>query len=653
MSSRLSILLRPIVLLAALAVASSGATASELRVTAQHGGYVEHALVVGEFAYVAQGSSIVTLRLGDSSRPMGIASVSEPLGGLVRAVAVHRNRLYAASGDFFTENAALSIFSLADPARPDLLGHLDASGIFPFTPEGLAVMGDVLYLLSSGDLVPIDLEDPDHPVVGLPVDAPFMARLTPYDRDHLIAWGATLLPSQPGTLIFDVSAPMAPVKVGEILTSFHFDLDVGDGYLVSSGPRFRVFDLSHPAAPTQVAWRDGFDGRAGELVGDHYLVPDGDSLRVWSLGDLGNPVEVANVPSPVAEARWAFHGNGRALVFTGPGRVVEFDVVDPTDPVPTSNLDLPVGPAPFALAQVGSGVDIGFYVADWYRGLQLIDAKLRTVADLGSEWPSVKGLAVEGQRALIADEFSGVHYVDVSDPTAPVPLGTIPLEEARSVEIDGERGWATAAGPSSRQLVTLDLSNPDDPQIVHSSPLGGFSKLLHVSDLLYVADDSSAGGLRIFDVSGAVPVQLGRHSGCWPKDVDVFGSIAALPCPADRLQLVDVSDPADPRLLGTYRPNDIFVLVESVRFADDGRHVYFGMYNTIDVVDVSDPSQPARAHRLNVGSFVDRLETDTKRRLWAATWSGGLARIDEVGPVFGSLAKPAIRFTNTDGESER
>ena len=309
---------------------------------------------------------------------------------------------------------------------------------------------------------------------------------------------------------------------------------------------------------------------------------------------------------------------------------------------------LQVGPAPIALAQVGSD----FYVADVFRGLQLIDAKMRTLADLSSEWPSVVDLAVEGNRALFADDSSGVHYVDVSDPISPVLLGAIPLDDARSVEIDGERGWATA-GASARQLLSLDLSTPADPQIVHSSPLRGFSRLMFVGNLLYMADFSSSGGLRIFDVSGTVPVQLSRYDGCRPKDVDVFGSIAALPCPGYRLQLVDVSDPAKPRLLGSYEPDGIFILMGSVRFADDGQRVYLGMYNAVDVVDVSDPSQPALAQRLNVGGFANALETDSQGRLWAATWSGGLARIDEIGPVFRTLDKPAFRNSDTDGETER
>ena len=339
-SRRLAALL--IAFLACLAASPATPAAVDPKVTAQHGGYVEHAAVSGDFAYVAQGSSLVTLRLGDSSRPMSVASVSEPLGGMVWAVAVHRDRLYVASGEFLSSSAALSIFSLGDPARPSLLGHLDAPGIFPFSPEGLAVMGDVLFVLSSADLVPIDLSDPDRPVIGIPVDAQTMYRLTPYDRDHLIAWGWTIFPFQPGARIFNVSAPMAPFEVGQILTAFNHDLDVGDGYIVASGSSFRVFDLSDPAAPIQVAQRSGFEGRAGELVDDHYLVTDGDVVRVWDLGDLANPVEVATVPAPVAEARWAFQGGGRALVFTGPGRVVEFDVADPSTPAPAFSLDLPV-----------------------------------------------------------------------------------------------------------------------------------------------------------------------------------------------------------------------------------------------------------------------------------------------------------------------
>ena len=630
--------------LSALVLLCAAPAAADPKVTAQHGGSVEHAVVSGGFAYVAQGSSIVTLRLGDSSEPTEVASVSEPVGGLVWAVAVHQYRLYASWWGPYSSDT-LSVFSLADPSRPAFLGRLDVPGIDPLRPLGMALVGDTLYVLAGPGLVPIDLSDPDQPVAGAPTDALGVRRLTRYGNDHVIGWGTTPI-GYFAARVFDVSAPLAPAEVGTFLGGIYYDLDVGDGLVVASGHGFAVFDLTDPANPIFVSTRGGYDGLAGELVGDHFLVADGDILRTWDLGDPANPVEVATVSAPVAESRWAFHAGERALVFTDLGTAVEFDVADPSDPALVSSLDLPVGTLPIALAQVGAN----YYVGDAYRGLRLLDAKMRTLADVGLDWPSVLDLAVDGSHALFADISFGLRYVDVSAPAAPVPLGEIKLVGALSVEIDGDRAWATADTFPS-QLVTVDLSIPSSPQIVHSTALGGRSKLQRVGDLLFLADPGSGGGLRIFNISGTFPLQLSRLYGCRPRDVHVYGSIAALPCSGDELQLVDVSDPTDPVLLGTYEPDGNPNLLASVRFGADGQIVYLGFLNGVDAVDVSDPTGPTLIQRLPVGGYVTGLETYAEGHIWALGGEAGLARIDQESGVAmtpQSLDKPSALRRRVD-----
>jgi len=100
----------------------------------------------------------------------------------------------------------------------------------------------------------------------------------------------------------------------------------------------------------------------------------------------------------------------------------------------------------------------------------------------GSSW----GLTVEGTYAYVADNLA-LLAMDISDPTAPVIVGSVDTREARDVAVSGAHAFV-ADGPSGLQVV--DISDPTAPVIVGSVDTPGGARDVEV-DGAYVSSSSA------------------------------------------------------------------------------------------------------------------------------------------------------------------
>ena len=111
-----------------------------------------------------------------------------------------------------------------------------------------------------------------------------------------------------------------------------------------------------------------------------------------------------------------------------------------------------------------------------------------------------------------------------------------------------------------------------------------------IGDVVYIAVGGA--GLEIVDMSNpAAPVLLGMYGTTnGTMDVHVEGGIAYLADGLNGLRCLDVSDPAQPVLLGTY---DTAYFAQQVIVRDGIAYVADGFLSGLQVIDVSDPSAPA------------------------------------------------------------
>ena len=156
----------------------------------------------------------------------------------------------------------------------------------------------------------------------------------------------------------------------------------------------------------------------------------------------------------------------------------------------------------------------------------------------------------------------------------------------RAVEV--QEGYAyVGVGP---RLLILNVSNPSHPVLVGQSPvLPTFVESVRVvGDFAYVT--KGYGGLQIIDVSNpANPTLRGAYDTPGSaRGISVVGSLAYV-ADGSSLQVIDVSNPANPTLRGAYNtPGNAYgvSVVGSLAYVADG------YYSGLQIIDVSNPANP-------------------------------------------------------------
>ncbi len=240
------------------------------------------------------------------------------------------------------------------------------------------------------------------------------------------------------------------------------------------------------------------------------------------------------------------------------------------------------------------------YVADGLSGLLVIDVSnpaapviLGSVVTPGT----ARGVAVSGTVAYVADVNFGLQVIDVSNPAAPAILGSVGMPDfARDVAVSGSVAYVA---DFNFGLQVIDVSNPAAPAILGSVITPGRALGVAVSGTVaYVADDQS--GLLVIDVSNpAAPVILGSVvTPGTARGVAVSGTVAYVADTESGLQVIDVSNPAAPAILGsvntpgTARGVAVSGTVRGV--AVSGTVAYVADSESgLQVIDVSNPAAPA------------------------------------------------------------
>ncbi|HUP21182.1 MAG TPA: hypothetical protein VM778_14695 [Gemmatimonadota bacterium] len=211
-------------------------------------------------------------------------------------------------------------------------------------------------------------------------------------------------------------------------------------------------------------------------------------------------------------------------------------------------------------------------------------------------------LSNEGNAA--AQPFS-VAILDISDPTAPALVGTVPrLHAPNAHNLWLEGSVLSIASPMGGDVVLVDVSDPAAPRRLNQvAAQDATAHCVHARDGLLFGSflplrAGEIGELTIADVSNpAAPAVLARiryehaftHSAWLSADGrHLFVADEVVNSP---IRIFDVSNPAAPFLAGTYQPR-LGTIPHNFQVRD-GRFAYLANYkNGVEVVDVSDPTRP-------------------------------------------------------------
>lgn len=388
-------------------------------------------LVIGPWLYVALADDrLAVFSLGTGTAPTLVNTVDLP--------AQHGERLVFSGGQVVAAgDAGLAILSVVMPEWPSVLGTIAFSG----DTKDLSVRDDLALVGQLNQSRLINISDPANmnEVVRLPVQG-WGVCLTSNGQAWLGEQGSH---HEGGLHIYDITVPSSPQWLHDEILGFR------------GHPRAMVEYQGLVYAGEYVTWH------AGEWAGFHVL----------QLGDF-------SFPEPMGSAYT--YGMGMLVndlqVDLGWWGLNSWDLSDPQNPQFMQTLG--GGRAFYRLAE-----ESGTIVADTYQGDVVYgDHYFQVVSRTGFGEFSLRGecllpirvedLDVWGSVALAAlHHTNGLLVIDISDPDAPVIMTQMMEGEyVKGVAIHGQ----LAAVGSFQLLQIFDLTNPQEPVLLASEPIGPY-----------------------------------------------------------------------------------------------------------------------------------------------------------------------------------
>ena len=540
-------------------------------------------------------------------------------------VTVQGNYIYAAAG-----SEGLLLIDVSNPDKPKL------AGVAPtFHASDVEVKGDFAYV-ADGErgLKIIDIYNPISPVeTG-------SRKTSDAKRVALEVKGETVLAyiadGTFGLKVIDASNPKDPVRRDSVSGGDIQDVSVYTGsqssflYVCDATAGVNVYNTGGIKAGP-VALLDIKTPLGMAINRDLLFVACGeDGLRIYDLSTPENPPLLSVLYIPDAQNVTA--AGGFAYVANGKKQLSVVDMSAPRLPVLYDTVDVEgiVHTAVRGLKLFASG-DKGLSILSNYSKGDSVE--VAAAATDGSAFGITLSENPDGKKfAYVADHAGGMKIYDVTDPLSihgTNPAVSVPTEYARDIFLQGSRAYI-ADGPGGLKIFDVSPAWDADPETL---PLllgqwdtdGNARSIKVVDNLAFVADGNR--GLKVFDITD--PENLSRVSQLQTEYAvqlaadshtvylaDGDGGLKVIQLKENTLEIIstvdtrntrgvsvqnnlayvvgsaglvilDVSDAADPKVVGTYDSG----YAEGINV--EGRYAYLaeGMKG-LAILDVKNPESP-------------------------------------------------------------
>ena len=478
--------------------------------------------IAGDHAFVTvRSQGVQVIDVGDPSSPTLAGSIDLPGSNLAISVDGSIATVVQTGTPF---NGRVTVLDVSDPTTPTEAGHIDNSNFFFFF--GVALSGTHAYVSDERGLNIINVGDPASPFVEGYLD-------TSSALIHVVASGNLVFANWEDSelRVIDVGDPTNPVPVGALPIADIQSLSPSGELLFLADGEIQIIDVDDPTLP-EVIGRYSPPGDPVDIVvsGDFAYAAAGSEMRVWDVLDPASPTSIANLDLPASSLGIDVVEDNAFLSDTQFGLRV-YDIGDPTAPVEVGHLEIvgdrfgrlevadgfayivdwaglvmvdvndPTTPAFPRRAQVFfDGLDLAVsgdtvYVAAGQDGLQIFHNVgpghyLDLIGSLATTG-SVESVAVAGQHVYVTD-IGVLRIIDVSDPTAPVEVGFLDIDDfLGSVAVSG-----TTAYTAWEDIAVIDVSNPTTPVLLDRFDTPGFPAAAFIANAhLFVAD--GPGGLSV------------------------------------------------------------------------------------------------------------------------------------------------------------
>ncbi|MBB5207781.1 LVIVD repeat-containing protein [Chiayiivirga flava] len=628
--------LRALPLALAAVLATPVFAATDLQLERALGGRPTDPLPAGDYVYQPSGSILTTIDASDPAAPVVTSRTdTTPLrGAITNIVSLDNGYLYAAFSGPSSETDGVAVFSLADPARPELVAQIAYDAEFRETGAVVAGNGELFVFDGGAGIFRADLSDPAAPVFTRVLDTFAGFTRGRIDGNRLYGIGRNFFGDY-SVNVYDITDPAAPIALGSgsVPGASYVAAALAPPYVVGVGLGVGVFDFSAPTVPAPRGTYD--DGVSvyygGTATATHAFGLGNARLDVFDITDPDTVVPGGQFPIDTYLAEGTAFDGSDLLVATRVDRLLRIDAADPDALAQRSTSILAGGSVPY---------DIGFNAGHAYIlgndfGIQVADAA--TLEPQALVEPDIEQvpmsrayeeLLVDGDRTYLASWGSGVVILDSSDPAAPVQIGFVEAFAATSMAVRGDvlfLGTSTNGG----LLAAIDVSDAGAPIVRDVEITSKAMRVRTAGNLVLVADhvfDENPAGLRLFDGTDPANLQLLSiyNTDCeYASDVVVSDDLttAYVAC-SEGLHILDITDPAAPARIGRLQVADPGAPFNAL--AVDGESAWYGTDSGIVEIDIADAANPVERQRLPLPAAPRSLRLGPDATLYAATGYSGL-----------------------------
>jgi hypothetical protein len=402
------------------------------------------------------------------------------------------------------------------------------------------------------------------------------------------------------------------------------------------------------------------------IQGNRAFVADGDSgLQIIDISNPARPTLVGGCSLPGRVIDIFLHGD-YAYLINGALGLLAVDISDPTHPVYRGN-------TPFAWEATDLYIDGGYaYVLTYHEDapvmygqmiiLDLSDPAEPEIVSSSQNEEALYDIYVQNEYAFISD-ITGLLIYNISDPTSPFWVGSLLGDDLSSYCVIAYGEFAYLGG--FKKLQTILITDPSQPQLIAAYEIPyAIQKLCFANDHAYTGHllgfgiidmhnveypmiaayktnlgptniwdielagnyaylAGSMGSLQIVDISDPLnPIMVGYFSGIGSYGVHVVDSLALATClPRPHFRIYNVSDPANPQLLGSNN-------LSGTDICAFDNYAYIADREILNIIDFSDPTDPVLVNSLQTPDSIKCIFiSDT---LAYIAYGSGLLRIFDI-----------------------
>jgi hypothetical protein len=568
------------------------------------GGPVVAGYIVGDYAYLAQGSVLAVVNVSNPAAPVVVGQTA-PLSGQATAIYATADYAYALVAN------QLVVVDVTDPAQPVVINSIDVGysiNVMQGSQNRIYILGEGHWAHPYWSIVHLTIVDISNPASPQIIGSNYELSAQYVSANGIFVTGTTvyLATGALGLHIVNASNPQQIVELGSYGASYAQSVFVSNtvAYLatgVTGGagfyqPTLTSLNVAAPASPTLMSSL---------------------AVTVTKVTVAGNFAYAAGYDSLL-----------HVIDISHPHALVEMDTYD----------------AGFTINDLSVVNDRAYLILDWGQMYMLNIGNAPAVTQLGQYWPwSISGIQVDGSTAYMIDS-GRLAVLDIHHPVTPTRVGIYPpLHNISLVKTSDQVAYVVDSG---KVLHLLDISTPLTPTAIGvytSSAPTNINSFAVESQTVYLAEWKT--DLRILDVSNPVtPTQVSTYS-VDAHDVAVANGVAYV-LAGDGVHILDVHQPLTPTLVVSYpiATDGVWTWPGSVKISENRlfvtthRMYWCGWWNyctgsTLTILDVRDPASPVAIGSYDSSQAPLRDFLVKGNLFYAANWTLGLKVLNISDPL--------------------